>query len=144
MKKVKIEIKPKKAAKEPKPAKLKPAGEKPKTKPAKEKKSAEEPQWIEIETLHGLFKTGSVPRKFQGRGPWVPENKKEVTAYIPGTVVEVYVKPGDVVAVGDPLLLFNTMKMNNTFRAVAAGKVMRVNIAVGDKFPKGFLLIELA
>lgn len=54
-----------------------------------------------------------------------------VTAPMPGRVVKVNVRPGDVVAAGDPLLGIEAMKMENELGAPSAGKVTKVNVQVG-------------
>lgn len=55
----------------------------------------------------------------------------QVTAPMPGRVVKVNVSPGDVVAVGDPLLGIEAMKMENELSSPSAGKVTKVNVRVG-------------
>jgi biotin carboxyl carrier protein len=55
----------------------------------------------------------------------------QVTAPMPGRVVKVNVSPGDVVAVGDPLLGIEAMKMENELSSPSAGTVTKVNVRVG-------------
>jgi biotin carboxyl carrier protein len=54
-----------------------------------------------------------------------------ITAPMPGRVVKVNVGPGDVVAVGDPLLGIEAMKMENELSSPSAGRVAKVNVQVG-------------
>lgn len=54
-----------------------------------------------------------------------------ITAPMPGRVVKVNVRPGDVVAVGDPLLGIEAMKMENELSSPSAGRVAKVNVQVG-------------
>ncbi|MDI3527987.1 MAG: glutaconyl-CoA/methylmalonyl-CoA decarboxylase subunit gamma [Tenuifilum sp.] len=68
---------------------------------------------------------------------------KNVTAFIPGTIVDVMVKPGQEVNEGDVLVILDAMKMHNRIIAPSAGKVKEVNVKPGDKVGKGFLLVSL-
>jgi biotin carboxyl carrier protein len=54
-----------------------------------------------------------------------------ITAPMPGRVVKVNVRPGDVVAVGAPLLGIEAMKMENELASPSAGRVAKVNVKVG-------------
>jgi biotin carboxyl carrier protein len=62
---------------------------------------------------------------------------------MPGRVLALDVKLGDVVAVGDRLLVLEAMKMEHRLTARMAGTVIAVNIAEGDQVSDGGLLIEL-
>ncbi|HEY3935504.1 MAG TPA: biotin/lipoyl-containing protein [Gemmatimonadales bacterium] len=64
-------------------------------------------------------------------------------APMPGMVIRVHVRPGDVVAPGAPLLVLEAMKMENEFKADAAGIVEAVLVEPGQAVEKGARLIEL-
>lgn len=53
-------------------------------------------------------------------------------AQMGGVVVQVDVKVGQSVAVGDRLLVLEAMKMKNNLLASRAGKVTRIMVAAGD------------
>ena len=53
-----------------------------------------------------------------------------------GTISEVFVKPGDMVNEGDPLMEFETNKMTETIDAPCAGQVMAVR-NVEEEVPVG-------
>jgi biotin carboxyl carrier protein len=67
----------------------------------------------------------------------------EIHAIIPGRIAAVAVSPGDVVAVGQTLLLVEAMKMQNELRAPRDGTVGRVAVGVGDTIDLGDLLVVL-
>ena len=50
----------------------------------------------------------------------------EMTAPLPGTVVEVFVKDGDVIETGQVIVIIEAMKMKNSIRSTHAGKVTEV------------------
>ena len=68
----------------------------------------------------------------------------EVTAPMPGKVMKVLVKDGDVVAAGDPLAVLEAMKMETTLSAESAAVVKRVLVAEGQMVDHGAVLIELS
>lgn len=59
------------------------------------------------------------------------------------TVVEVCVGPGQRVAVGQPLLILEAMKMEHEVRAEAAAQVAELLVAAGDQVAEGELLMRL-
>jgi biotin carboxyl carrier protein len=52
-------------------------------------------------------------KKFLNRKVYVAPDPKKVFAFIPGTIVKIYVKEKHRVKKGEPLLTFQAMKMNN-------------------------------
>ncbi|BDD09167.1 acetyl-CoA carboxylase biotin carboxyl carrier protein subunit [Fulvitalea axinellae] len=68
---------------------------------------------------------------------------QKINAPLPGTIVEVKVKEGDTVSVGDPLLVMEAMKMENIINADAAGTVKSIKVSVGDNVLQGDVLVEL-
>ena len=59
-----------------------------------------------------------------------------------GTVIEVHVKPGDVVKRGDALLMYEAMKMQNELEADIDGTVKRILVYPGQVIGTGEPLIE--
>lgn len=64
-------------------------------------------------------------------------------APMPGKILEVMVKTGDVVKAGDTLLILEAMKMQNAILASTKGIIKKVLIKEGDTTSKSDLLIEL-
>lgn len=62
---------------------------------------------------------------------------------LPGTVLEVHVKPGDAVRVGSRLIVLEAMKMENTINSDKEGIVTSVRVEKGDSVLEGDLLIEI-
>jgi biotin carboxyl carrier protein len=61
---------------------------------------------------------------------------------LPGTVIEVFVKPGDEVESGATLLIIEAMKMKNNIRSVRAGKVAKVLVTAGSTVGHKHPLVE--
>ncbi|XP_022432550.1 propionyl-CoA carboxylase alpha chain, mitochondrial isoform X4 [Delphinapterus leucas] len=62
---------------------------------------------------------------------------------MPGMVVAVSVKPGDLVAEGQEICVIEAMKMQNSMTAGKTGKVKSVHCKAGDTVGEGDLLVEL-
>ncbi|EEF79805.1 sodium-extruding oxaloacetate decarboxylase subunit alpha [Methylophaga thiooxydans] len=68
----------------------------------------------------------------------------DVTAPLPGNVVEVLVAEGDQVEAGQALLVMEAMKMETELLANIAGTVNKLHVSKGDRVTPGETLIEIA
>ena len=66
----------------------------------------------------------------------------ELKAGMPGKIIEIFVKPGDEVKAGKPLLIMEAMKMENEMRASSDVKIKQVLIKQGDSVESGAVLIQ--
>jgi acetyl-CoA carboxylase biotin carboxyl carrier protein len=76
-------------------------------------------------------------------GPAVTPVSGEVRAELVGSVHEVAVVTGAEVAVGDVLVVLESMKMEIPVLAETAGTVVELAVAVGDVVQEGDLLVRL-
>jgi len=76
-------------------------------------------------------------KKLGGRGAG------EVRSIMPGIVTRVFVKEGDAVEPGMPLLCIEAMKMENEIRADARGIVRRILASAGKTVNAGDPLVDL-
>jgi pyruvate carboxylase subunit B len=67
----------------------------------------------------------------------------DVSTSMPGNIVEVLVKPGDQVKVGQAVLITEAMKMETEVQAPIAGTVKAVHVAKGDRVNPGEVLVEI-
>ena len=67
---------------------------------------------------------------------------KDLTAPMPGLVLEVLVKPGDHVVKGDTLIILEAMKMENVLKAATDGIVDQCLVKLGDSTEKNEVLIS--
>lgn len=56
----------------------------------------------------------------------------ELTAPLPGTVIEIFVKAGDHIETGQVVLIIEAMKMKNSIRSTRAGKIAEVLVSAGQ------------
>jgi biotin carboxyl carrier protein len=68
----------------------------------------------------------------------------DIKAPMPGLVLKVLVKDGDVIKKGDNLLVLEAMKMENSIKAPADATIKAVKITAGDKVEKNQVMILLA
>lgn len=66
-----------------------------------------------------------------------------VTTAMPGTIVDVKVKAGDMVKAGDGVLVIEAMKMENEVQAPVSGVVTNVFVAKGDAVTPDQVLVEI-
>ena len=62
---------------------------------------------------------------------------------MPGKVVLIEVAVGQAVAPGDGLVVLEAMKMENEFRATAAGAVKEIRVQVGQAVNAGDVLVVI-
>lgn len=62
---------------------------------------------------------------------------------MPGVIVGVKVKPGDIIQEGDTVATLSAMKMETSIPATSSGTVTRVTVNVGDKVEGDDLLVEI-
>ncbi len=66
----------------------------------------------------------------------------ELRSGMPGKIIEIFVKAGDVVKANKPLLIMEAMKMENEMRATGDVKIKEICIKQGDSVESGALLIK--
>ena len=69
--------------------------------------------------------------------------EQSVTAPMPGRVVRVLVSRGDQVAVRQPVVVVEAMKMENELRSPKAGRVKDVSVAPGTSVEAGRVLVVI-
>ena len=93
--------------------------------------------------IDGIKYKTQIPAKYKNKKKYEVENPRLITAFIPGTILEIYVKEGDAVREGDSLVILDAMKMHNVLRAPFDGKIKKVYCEVGAMVPKSELLVEI-
>jgi glutaconyl-CoA/methylmalonyl-CoA decarboxylase subunit gamma len=72
----------------------------------------------------------------------VPSSGNSLTAPLPGTVVELFVHPGDVIEMGQVVVVIEAMKMKNSIRATRGGTVAQVLVSAGQTVAHKQVMVE--
>jgi biotin carboxyl carrier protein len=67
-----------------------------------------------------------------------------LSAPMPGVILELFVKPGDVVQRGQRVAVLDAMKMHNLIGAPAAGTIVEVCVAAGQAVGHGDAIVRFA
>lgn len=70
------------------------------------------------------------------------KGEKDLKSGMPGKIIEIFVKPGDVVQEGTPLLIMEAMKMENEMRATREVKIKEICVQQGANVESGAVLIK--
>jgi biotin carboxyl carrier protein len=87
----------------------------------------------ELDVLTDKFSKGKSDSKF----------KNDVLSPMPGAIVKLNVKEGDLVRKGDVLLVLEAMKMENEIKATRYCRVKKVFVEEKKSVDKGQILIKL-
>ena len=106
-----------------------------------------ESNFLKLKLNHRVFeirKKGELDELISAMGLDVPKVRKlkELTAPMPGRIVNIAVALGQEVEVGDEILSLEAMKMENVLKAEGVGIVKGINIKNEDVVDKGTVLIE--
>lgn len=102
----------------------------------------QEQKYDHIIVHSAVYKT-EYTEKYKRRIKWEKPNENHLYSFIPGTIIDVFVKRGQKVKEGEPILILEAMKMHNVVQMPFDGKIVSVNVKTGDIIPKKFLMIEI-
>ena len=81
--------------------------------------------------------------KFDRRKKWQKLDPKEVRSFIPGSVIEVFVTPGQQLKAGEVILTLEAMKMYTKVTMPHDGVIKSIEVAKGDRIPKDALMATI-
>jgi glutaconyl-CoA/methylmalonyl-CoA decarboxylase subunit gamma len=91
-----------------------------------------------------VFDAAPVTKATKAPAGAASSNADVIAAPMPGTILDISVKPGDDVAVGTIICALEAMKMKNMIRSPRAGKVASVEVTAGQKVGFGAVIIRFA
>jgi glutaconyl-CoA/methylmalonyl-CoA decarboxylase subunit gamma len=103
---------------------------------------------VEIEQETKISKTPTLVRKVIPSEAEKIEKKEggsptAVKAPLPGNILSIRIKKGDIIKKGDVLLVMEAMKMENNILAEKDGVVERIHISPGNAVLEGDILLEM-
>ena len=93
--------------------------------------------------VHSAKYETTYTKKYLNRKVWEEPNFNNINSYIPGTIIDILVKVGQVLDEGDSIIVLEAMKMYNDIQMPFKGRVVKINIEKGQKIPKNFLMMEI-
>lgn len=87
--------------------------------------------------------TDSVPSMSKTSSPGAPKGSGTVKSPLPGVILNIHVKPGDMVILGQKLITLEAMKMENNINSDKEGKVASIKVKTGDTVMEGDILIVI-
>jgi biotin carboxyl carrier protein len=82
-------------------------------------------------------------KKYLSRKPYVVKDMGAITSFIPGTIVDVFVKDKQKVKIGEKLLALEAMKMQNLLTSPINGVIKKIHVKAGDHVANHQLLVEV-
>ncbi len=111
-------------------------------KTVKKNSTSQEPKLKTLVIDSASYKT-ALTKKFQNRKSFEGFHNNILTAFIPGTITDVYVKEGDQVTKGQDLLILEAMKMLNEIKAPFDSVVKSIQVKKDERVTKNQVLVEL-
>lgn len=104
---------------------------------------AEQEKENQIIIVHSAKYQTTYNKKYENRKVWEEPNFNHIKSYIPGTIIDILIKEGEIVKRGKSILILEAMKMHNDIQMPFKGRILKVNVIKGQKIPKNFLMIEI-
>lgn len=106
----------------------------------KQMKSSKTPKLVRPKAFPS---TDSHPSLAKTSSPSTPKGAGNIKSPLPGVILDVFVREGDNVSMGQKLLLLEAMKMENNIEADKAGVVISIKKGKGDAVMEGDILIVI-
>ena len=90
-----------------------------------------------------LLRSVAVPTTDQGASVKAGTKTGTIKSPLPGTILDIFVKQGDKVSIGQRILMLEAMKMENNIESDKAGTVTEIKVAKGDAVMEGDVLIVI-
>jgi biotin carboxyl carrier protein len=87
--------------------------------------------------------TDSHPSVSKTASPSAPKGTGNIKSPLPGVILDIYVREGDSVKIGQKLLMLEAMKMENNINADKEGRVSSIKVGKGESVMEGDILIVI-
>ena len=82
-------------------------------------------------------------KKFDNRKKWQRLDPNEIRSFIPGSIIDVFAKPGQSLKAGEVILVLDAMKMYTRVTMPHDGVIKTIEVAKGDRIPKNTLMATI-
>ena len=87
--------------------------------------------------------TDSHPSVSKTSSPSAPKGTGNIKSPLPGVILDIFVREGDSVKIGQKLIMLEAMKMENNITAEKAGTVKEIKVAPGDSVGSGDVVVVI-
>lgn len=87
--------------------------------------------------------TDVTPATAKTASPSAPKGGGIVKSPLPGTILDIYVRVGDMVKIGQKLIMLEAMKMENNIDSDKDGKIVEIKVQRNDNVMEGDVLIVI-
>lgn len=87
--------------------------------------------------------TDSTPTTARTASPSAPKGTGTLKSPLPGKILDIYVKLGENVKVGQTLICLEAMKMENNINSDREGVITSINVHKNDTVLEGDVLVEI-
>ncbi len=106
--------------------------------------ASDQPGNYKVNTLYNSFNVDVVTAStISPNGKAKKEAHQLIKSPMPGKIVKVKVKEGDLVEAGTPLVVLSAMKMENEIKSEGKGTVTKVTVKENELVKDGQLLIDI-
>jgi len=88
--------------------------------------------------------TESTPSTARTASPSAPKGAGVMKSPLPGKILEIFVKQGDKVSIGQRIVCLEAIKMENNINSNRDGVVSAIHIQKGDSVLEGDILVEIS
>lgn len=103
---------------------------------------AKEKEYKTLVVQGAVYKT-TYTKKFENRLNYISPDPNEIYSFIPGTIIDIFIKTKQKVKEGETLLLLEAMKMENQVRMPFDGEIVKIHIKKGEIIPNRHLMLEI-
>ncbi len=103
---------------------------------------SEEKEFKNLVIQGAVYKT-TYTWKFENRVNWEEPNENHIYSFMPGAIIDIFVKTGEKVREGETILLLEAMKMQNQVRMPYDGQIVKIYVKKDEVIPKNYLMLEI-
>ncbi len=85
----------------------------------------------------------TTPSTAKTSNPNAPKGSGNIKSPLPGTILDIFVKIGDNVKVGQNIIMLEAMKMENNIDSDKDGKIVDIKVHRGDSVMEGDILVVI-
>jgi biotin carboxyl carrier protein len=107
------------------------------------KNNMEEQKELQRLVIDGAMYQTTFTKKFENRPLYMTPDTNKIFSFIPGTVVDIFIKKGDRIEAGQTILILEAMKMFNNVSMPFNGKIVKVHVKPNEVVPRNHLMVEI-